>query len=177
MDDNVADMPKGYRHYHQARIAEIREDPKRIVFVEFHRTAKAQAVRDQVIQDISVKAVNGKFKLRYYHNPWMISMKLWSNLPPPYLLCAGPEQTVRKIAEIFGLSHTAEIALKTRVHGPREDGATFLAQFATKAGLNTQLLTATLGPVELWSLNTTPRMSIFVINSTNALDKKKLAVF
>ena len=41
------------------------------------------------------------------------------------------------------------------MHGPREDGATFLAQFATKSGMNTQLLTATLGPVELWALNTT----------------------
>ncbi|ACJ17832.1 type IVa secretion system protein IcmB [Coxiella burnetii] len=154
-DDNVADMPEGYRHYHQARIAEIREDPKRIVFDEFHRTAKAQAVRDQVIQDMR----EGR--------KWKVQVALLSQslddfdeimvefATSIFILDAGPEQTVRKTAEIFGLSHTAEIALKTRVHGPREDGATFLAQFATKNGLNTQLLTATLGPVELWSLNTT----------------------
>jgi len=41
------------------------------------------------------------------------------------------------------------------VHGPREGGATFLAQFATKQGMNTQLLTNTLGPIELWSFSTT----------------------
>jgi intracellular multiplication protein IcmB len=41
------------------------------------------------------------------------------------------------------------------VHGPREGGATFLAQFATKFGMNTQLLTSTLGPIELWALTTT----------------------
>jgi len=40
------------------------------------------------------------------------------------------------------------------VHGPGEGGATFLAQFATKAGMNTQLLTSTLGPIELWALST-----------------------
>lgn len=154
-DDNVADMPEGYRHYHQVRIAEIREDPKRIVFDEFHRTAKAQAVRDQVIQDMR----EGR--------KWKVQVALLSQslddfdeimvefATSIFIMDAGPEQTVRKTAEIFGLSHTAEIALKTRVHGPREDGATFLAQFATKNGLNTQLLTATLGPVELWSLNTT----------------------
>lgn len=154
-DDNVADMPEGYRHYHQARIAEIREDPKRIVFDEFHRTAKAQAVRDQVIQDMR----EGR--------KWKVQVALLSQslddfdeimvefATSIFIMDAGPEQTVRKTAEIFGLSQTAEIALKTRVHGPREDGATFLAQFATKNGLNTQLLTATLGPVELWSLNTT----------------------
>ena len=41
------------------------------------------------------------------------------------------------------------------MHGPREGGATFLAQFATKDGMNTQLLTLTLGPVELWAFTTT----------------------
>ncbi len=41
------------------------------------------------------------------------------------------------------------------MHGPREGGATFLAQFSTKSGSNTQLLTSTLGPVELWAFSTT----------------------
>jgi intracellular multiplication protein IcmB len=154
-EDNVADMPAAYRRYHQARIAEIREDPKRIVFDEFHRTAKAQAVRDQVIQDMR----EGR--------KWKVQVALLSQslddfdeimvefATSVFIMDAGPEQAVRKTAEVFGLSQTAEAALKTRVHGPREGGATFLAQFATKYGLNTQLLTATLGPVELWALNTT----------------------
>ena len=72
-----------------------------------------------------------------------------------FIMEAGPEQAVKRTAKVFGLSQTAQSALKTRVHGPREGGATFLAQFATKSGLNTQLLTSTLGPVELWALNTT----------------------
>ena len=41
------------------------------------------------------------------------------------------------------------------MHGPREGGATFLAQFSTKQGMNTQLLTNTLGPIELWAFSTT----------------------
>ncbi|HLF66623.1 MAG TPA: type IV secretion protein IcmB, partial [Gammaproteobacteria bacterium] len=55
----------------------------------------------------------------------------------------------------FGLSATAKQALRTRVHGPRAGGGTFLAQFATKEGMNTQLLTNTLGPIELWAFSTT----------------------
>jgi intracellular multiplication protein IcmB len=46
-------------------------------------------------------------------------------------------------------------ALRNYVHGPREGGVNFLAQFATKGGMNTQLLTLTLGPVELWAFSTT----------------------
>jgi intracellular multiplication protein IcmB len=72
-----------------------------------------------------------------------------------FIMEAGPEQSVAKTAQVFGLSATAQNALRTRVHGPRDGGATFLAQFATKDGMHTQLLTSTLGPIELWALNTT----------------------
>ena len=68
---------------------------------------------------------------------------------------AGPAQTIEKTCKIFGLSESAKIALRTRVHGPRAGGATFLAQFATKMGITVQLLTLTLGPIELWAFSTT----------------------
>lgn len=154
-EENVNDMPEAYRQYHHARILEIREDPKRIVFDEFHRTAKAQSVRDQVIIDMR----EGR--------KWKVQVALLSQslddfddimvefATSVFIMEAGPDQAVRKTGKVFGLSQTAQIALKTRVHGPRESGATFLAQFATKYGMNTQLLTSTLGPVELWALNTT----------------------
>ena len=41
------------------------------------------------------------------------------------------------------------------MHGPRQGGATFLVQYATKHGINVQLLTLTLGPIELWAFSTT----------------------
>lgn len=167
-DENVADMPEIYRSYHQARVAEIREDPKRIVFDEFHRTAHAEAVRNQVILDMR----EGR--------KWKVQVALLSQsledfdsvmvefATSIFIMDAGPEQAVKKTASIFGLSKTAQVALKTRVHGPREGGATFLAQFATKEGMNTQLLTATLGPIELWALNTTA-VDVYI---RNALYKK-----
>lgn len=154
-EDNVAGMPKQYRDYHKERIGMIREDPKRIVMDEFHRTAKAKAVRDQVVVDMR----EGR--------KWNVQVALLSqsvdDFDPVmiefatgiYILDAGPEQALKRTAEVFGLSETAQLALRTRVHGPREGGATFLAQFATKRGMNTQLLTSTLGPVELWAFSTT----------------------
>lgn len=167
-EDNVGDMPEAYRRYHQERVLEIREDPKRIVFDEFHRTAKAQAVREQVVQDMR----EGR--------KWKVQIALLSQsledfdeimvefATSIFIMESGPEQSVRKTAGVFGLSKTAQQALKNRVHGPRSDGATFLAQFATKEGVNTQLLTSTLGPVELWALNTTAED----VNIRNRLYKK-----
>jgi len=134
---------------------EIKEDPKRIVYDEFHRTAKAQAVRDQVILDMR----EGR--------KWKVQIALISQSVEDfdsvmiefataiYIMDAGPAAAIEKTTKIFGLSETAKIALRTRVHGPREGGATFLAQFATKSGVNIQLLTLTLGPIELWAFSTT----------------------
>jgi intracellular multiplication protein IcmB len=72
-----------------------------------------------------------------------------------YIMDAGPSQAIEKTCKIFGLSETAKIALRNRVHGPREGGATFLAQYSTKGGVSVQLLTLTLGPIELWAFSTT----------------------
>ncbi len=154
-DDNLVDMPEVYRPYHQQRVNEIKEDSKRIVFDEFHRTSNSSAVRNQVIQDMR----EGR--------KWNVQVALLSQslsdfdelmvefATSVFIMDAGPEQSVRKTSEVFGLSDTGRAALRRRVHGPREGGSTFLAQFATKAGINTQLLTMTLGPVELWALTTT----------------------
>lgn len=154
-EESLNNVPLQYKEFHKKRIQEIREDPKRIVYDEFHRTSKSSAVREQVIIDMR----EGR--------KWAVQIALLSqsvdDFDPVmidfatsiYIMDAGPSQAVEKTTAIFGLSETAQIALRTRVHGPRQGGATFLAQFATKNGINVQLLTLTLGPVELWAFSTT----------------------
>ncbi len=154
-EESMNNVPEQYRLYHKQRVTEIREDPKRIVYDEFHRTAKSSAVRDQVIVDMR----EGR--------KWNVQISLLSQsiedfdsvmvdfATSIYIMDAGPAQTVEKTTQIFGLTETAKTALRTRVHGPRHGGATFLAQFSTKNGINIQLLTLTLGPIELWAFSTT----------------------
>lgn len=155
VEDSIAHVPKLYLEYHTKRIKELSEDPKRIVYDEFHRTARAKAVRDQVIVDMR----EGR--------KWNVHVALLSqsldDFDPTmiefatsiFIMDAGPKQAVEKSTKVFGLSDTARLALETRVHGPRTGGATMLAQFATKEGSNTQLITSTIGPIELWAFNTT----------------------
>lgn len=154
-EESLNNVPEQYKEYHKQRVLEIREDHKRIVYDEFHRTSKSSAVREQVIIDMR----EGR--------KWKVQISLLSQAVDDfdpvmidfataiYVMDAGPSQAVEKTSQIFGLSETAKIALRTRVHGPRQGGATFLAQFATKTGINVQLLTLTLGPVELWAFSTT----------------------
>ncbi len=154
-EESMNNTPAQYQAYHKERIGEIREDPKRIVYDEFHRTSKSAAVREQVIIDMRE---GRKWKVQIAllsqsvddFDPVMIDFAT-----SIYIMDAGPTQAVEKTCAIFGLSETAKIALRTRVHGPREGGATFLAQFATKNGISVQLLTLTLGPIELWAFSTT----------------------
>ena len=154
-EESVGNMPEQYREYHKNRILEIREDPKRIVYDEFHRTAKSNAVRDQVIIDMR-EGRKWKVQIALFSqsvddfDPVMIDFST-----AIYVMDAGPSQAVERTTQIFGLSETAKVALRTRVHGPRQGGATFLVQYATKSGVNVQLLTLTLGPVELWAFSTT----------------------
>jgi intracellular multiplication protein IcmB len=154
-EESIDSIPAQYKDYHLNRINELREDPKRIVMDEFHRTSKAKAVREQVILDMR----EGR--------KWNVQIALISQsiddfdsvmvefATSIYIMDAGPTQAIEKTSKIFGLTQTAQTALRTRVHGPREGGSTFLAQFSTKAGMNTQLLTITLGPIELWAFSTT----------------------
>lgn len=154
-EDLLKDLSPKYQEYHRKRILEIREDPKRIVFDEFHRTSKAKAVRDQVIVDMregrkwNVQVALLSQSLEDF-DPVMIEFAT-----SIFIMDAGPKQAIERSTQVFGLSDTAKLALETRVHGPRPGGATFLAQFATKYGVNTQLITSTIGPIELWAFNTT----------------------
>lgn len=154
-EEAMGTIPDNYKDYHRTRIQEIREDPKRLVYDEFHRTSKAKAVREQVALDMRE---GRKWKVQIAVISQSIDdfdSMMVEFATSIYVMDAGPAQTVDKISTIFGLSNTAKTALRTRVHGPRAGGATFLAQFATKSGNNVQLLTLTLGPVELWAFSTT----------------------
>ncbi|MDF1645817.1 MAG: type IV secretion protein IcmB [Legionellaceae bacterium] len=154
-EESMNNVFEQYHPYHLERIREIREDPKRIVYDEFHRTASSAAVREQVIIDMR----EGR--------KWNVQISLLSQslddfdavmvefATSVFIMDAGPAQTIKKTSNIFGLSETAQVALRTRVHGPREGGGTFLAQFSTKNGVSVQLLTLTLGPIELWAFSTT----------------------
>jgi len=153
--ESMGTTPSQYKIHHQSRIKEIREDPKRIVYDEFHRTSKSAAVREQVLIDMR----EGR--------KWNVQIALLSQSVDDfdsvmidfataiYIMDAGPTQAIEKTVATFGLSETAKNALRTRVHGPREGGGTFLAQYSTKQGVNVQLLTLTLGPIELWAFSTT----------------------
>ncbi len=153
--NDIEKFPAMYQDFHRARSKEIMEEPKRLVFDEFHRTANSPAVRDQVVQDMregrkwKIHIALSSQSLKDF-DPLMIEFATST-----FILDSGSSVAIEETCKTFGLTETEKAALSTRVHGPRSTGATFIAQFVTTRGLNTQLLTSTISPVELWAFSTT----------------------
>lgn len=152
-----ANVPaQDYRDYHKVRIEDIREDLKRICYDEFHRTSKAQTVRDQVLIDMREGrkwAVDVTLASQALEDFDTTMMEFATGI---FVMDGGNAQTVAKIANVFGFQDPAEqAALQYSVHGPKKGGGTFLVKFSTTSGWYTMLLTSTLGPIELWAFSTT----------------------
>ena len=149
-----------YKAYHVERIEDLNKDPKRICYDEFHRTSGAEAVRDQVELDMRegrkfrVDVMLASQSLKDF-SPVMLELSTGV-----FVMDGGNELTLRDIENLFGLQNpTEKNALRTRVHPPRRGGGTFLAKFETNQGKYTMLLSATLGPIELWAFSTSAEAS------------------
>ena len=122
--DALRSMPERYRGYHEARLKDIRETPKRLCFDEFHRTSKTAAVRSQVVRDVR----EGR--------KWGVQIILASQLLDDFStemvdlatgvwICgtAVSDRAISETAERFGLSETARWVMRYRLTGPRASGA------------------------------------------------------
>ncbi len=153
--DALRSVPEKYRPYHEARIRDIRETPKRICFDEFHRTSKTNAVRAQVIRDVregrkwGVQIVLASQLLGDFSEDMVdLATGVW--------ICgtAVSDRALEETASRFGLSETARWVMRYRLTGPRPSGAPVLLLLSTNEGRYEQHLINTLGPIELWALST-----------------------
>lgn len=168
--ENVADMPapqgldllrettpiEAYKAYHLQRIEQISKDPKRICYDEFHRTSKATAVRDQVELDMRE---GRKFRVDIILASQSLedfTERMVEFCTSLYIMNAGSEITIDSIEKRFSLSsETEKWALRNGLRLPGKGGGVFLSRFETNQGTYTMLLSATLGPIELWAFSTT----------------------
>ncbi len=153
--DSLRHMPEKFRPYHEARLRDIRESPKRICFDEFHRTSKTTAVRSQVIRDVregrkwGVQIVLASQLLDDFSSEMVdLATGVW--------ICgtAVSDRAINDTADRFGLSDTARWVMRYRLTGPRPGGAPVLLLLSTNEGRYEQHLVNTLGPIELWALST-----------------------
>lgn len=151
----IEHMPEKYRLYHELRLQNIIETPKRLCYDEFHRTSKSRSVRAQVVRDVREGRKRGvqialSSQLLDDFDADMVDLAtgVW------VLGAAISDQAVDNIRERFGLSQTARNIIRYKLTGPRAGGAPALLVLGTVEGKYEQHLLNTLGPIELWALST-----------------------
>jgi len=151
-------VPAGYRDWHERRLREIRETPKRLVFDEYHRTASAPGVRAQVDRDVR-EARKQRVRL-------MLASQREADFGPLkdlatgfWILGAGgtSEEQAKQVGEMFGLGAAAVEAIRYRLTGPSRTGAPALHVAVDAGGRLERVMVNLVGPVELWALGTAPR--------------------
>ena len=148
-------MPPRYRPYHEGRLRDISETPKRLCYDEFHRTSGSKAVRSQIVRDVregrkrGIQIILASQLLDDFSDDMVdLATGVW------ILGAAVSDRAVDSAQERFGLTATARWIMRNRLTGPRSSGGPCLLVLGTTDGRYEQHLINTLGPVELWAFST-----------------------
>lgn len=157
-EEVLVSVPERYRAWHRQRIREVRETPKRLVFDEYHRTAAAPGVRAQVDRDVR-EARKQRVRLMLASQREGDFGDLAELATGFWILGSGgtTEDEARHLAKMFALGDAAVEAIRFRLTGPSRTGAPALHVAMDAGGRLEQMLVNSVGPVELWALNTAPR--------------------
>ena len=153
--DNLQSIPENFREYHELRLQDISETPKRLNFDEFHRTSRSRSVRAQVIRDVregrkrGVQIVLTSQLIDDFDEDMVdLATGIW------VLGTAISDKAIQKVVDRFGLSKSAENIMRYKLTGPSSAGAPALIVIGTTAGRYEQHIYNTLGPRELWAFST-----------------------
>lgn len=148
-------LPELYHAYHLKRIADILDEKKVEFFDETHNAGGLKPFEDTLIKDGREGRKNG---VRV-----VASSQYLSDHPPAlraaatsiYVMRGGNASDEKILRDEFAVSDEAIRRLHLEAVGPGPEGVNFLALFKTKVGFVVQMLTNTVGPIELWAFSTT----------------------
>jgi intracellular multiplication protein IcmB len=151
-------LPEMYRPFHHERLTQLAQEVKSKIYDELHNAKDIPFIINKLVtQDLE----NRKFFIRT-----VLSSQYLNHFPPDILKSANSlylmqvsHEDLPLLTEHFGVpAHTAQ-AFRHIGSGASPDGSGthFLACFRLKTGRMVQILKNTLGPKELWALNSTPK--------------------
>ncbi len=155
-EEALSQMRPQYRVYHEKRLREFSETPKRLCYDEFHRTSKTKSVRAQIVRDVregrkrGIQIILASQMLDDFDDDMVdLATGVW------VLGTAISDGAVDATQQRFGLTDTARWIIRHRLTGPKASGAPALLVLGTVDGKYEQHLINTLGPLELWAFSTT----------------------
>jgi intracellular multiplication protein IcmB len=158
MPEDVHIAADRYKKWHEERIANIRQDPKRLCYDEMHRVIRSASIAKQVVGDIETISRESR--------KWNLSLGVYSQsiddfpdiivelATTLYILGIGTTQMARRITERFGLNETAFVEMQ-KLGKPDKRGANFLGIFKAGNSVSVHRLTNTIGMQALWAFSST----------------------
>lgn len=148
-------IPQQYTEYHMARIRDVQDEQKSIIYDEFHNTEGQKSFVETTVKD----AREGrKWGIRIVIISQYLAdypQSLLNAATAVYMMSGNSIDDQKILRESFNVSEEAIRRLQREATGPSAEGGNFLALFKTKVGTVVQLLTNTVGPIELWAFSTT----------------------
>lgn len=154
----MSGLPAMYQPFHHERLTQLAQEVKTKIYDELHNAKDIPFIISKLVtQDLE----NRKFFIRT-----VLSSQYLNHFPPEILKSANSlylmqvsHDDLPLLTEHFSVPlHTAQ-AFRHIGSGASPDGSGthFLACFRLKTGNVVQILKNTLGPKELWALNSTPK--------------------
>lgn len=150
--------PELYREHHSARAIRLKQMGKATFMDEYHKFRSiSPAVHDQVVTTAREgRKQNISFYLASQAPDDFAGAYLDDLANSVFILGAKTERAAQKSAEIFGLTDSTRDLILNYCRPPGSGGSTIYTHFTTSKGVSAQLLTLTVGPIELWAYSTTP---------------------
>lgn len=154
--DYINLIPEYVRAYHLKRFTEFQHTVKRLDYDEWHRTSKSISIRDQAELDVRE---GRKHNVQFGFSSQSlrdIGEQIIAFSTARFILKTGDEKETIEIINRFNLSEAGSQIIRHRLSGPGKWGAPFFVNMIIEGKSYEQLLLNFLGPIELWSLSTTP---------------------
>lgn len=151
----LSQMPEKFRDYHEKRLSDFAETPKRLCYDEFHRTSSSKAVRSQIIRDVREGRKRGIQIILASQMLGDFDKDMRDLATGVWVLGSSTESGIDETQKVFGLSSTGRWIMRNALTGPKSSGAPALLILGTVEGRYEQHLINTLGPMELWAFSTT----------------------
>ena len=154
-EEALNQMAPKYRPFHERRLQDFAETPKRLCYDEFHRTSGSKSVRNQLVRDVregrkrGIQIMLSSQMLQDFDNDMVdLATGIW------ILGAAISDNAVDAVQKRFGLTDTARWVMRHKLTGPKAGGAPLLLVLGTTDGRCEQFLINTMGPIELWAFST-----------------------
>lgn len=155
LDNIIPVSPPLYHSYHRKRVANIEGEKKVIAYDETHNAKGIEIFASTMLKD---GREGRKWGIRIINSSQFLSdhsEELLNSATCVFIMKGGNKIDDELLKQIWEISPDVILRLQREAVGPTSEGGTLLAIFKTKVGKIVQMLTNTVGPIELWAFSTT----------------------